>query len=324
VQPRELCEEVLSLFDVRAAAAGISLALEVAPGVPNAIASDPTRLRQVLVNLVGNAVKFTKVGTVTLRLLAVQESVDGPRLAIEVEDSGIGIPANKLETIFEPFAQADNSTTRRFGGTGLGLAIARRLARGLGGDLVVESVVGQGSTFRLEVAAQPAEPGLAPSGGEPVELVNGEITPAAPLAPLPNPATNKKFRGRALLVDDVPVNRRLIGILLERAGLSVESAENGLEAVQKALGLLALGEPYDVVFMDMQMPVLDGYGAVQELRRGGYKLPIVALTAHAMSGDRERCLEAGCDGYLTKPVDRTALGQTLEMLLPDQSAVKSA
>jgi hypothetical protein len=169
------------------------------------------------VNLVGNAIKFTKTGSVVLRLAHLLDPSLGPRLVVEVQDTGIGIPANKLETIFEPFAQADSSTTRRFGGTGLGLAIARRLARGLGGDLVAESVVGQGSSFRLELAAPLAEPEVAPQASPPAAL--RAVAPAAPA---------RRFQGRVLLVDDVPVNRRLIGLLLERSGLAVETAENGL------------------------------------------------------------------------------------------------
>jgi signal transduction histidine kinase len=313
LDPMRLAREVLELFQVRAQSAGIDLRLAIDGALPALIASDPTRLRQVLVNLVGNALKFTKTGSVVLRFAHLLDPSLGPRLVVEVQDTGIGIPANKLEIIFEPFGRVDVSTTRRFGGTGLGLAIARRLARGLGGDLVAESVVGQGSTFRLELPAPLAEPEAPPQASPPTALRAGAA-----------PAPARRFQGRVLLVDDVPVNRRLIGLLLERSGLAVEIAENGLEAVQKALGLRALGEPYDLIFMDMQMPVLDGYGAVQELRRSGYRAPITALTAHAMAGDRERCLEAGCDGYLTKPVDRAALQQTLELLLLPPSAGRAA
>ena len=217
LDPLRLAREVLELFEVRAQGAGIDLRLETDGALPALIASDPTRLRQVLVNLVGNALKFTKTGSVVLRFAHLLDPSLGPRLVVEVQDTGIGIPANKLEIIFEPFGRVDVSTTRRFGGTGLGLAIARRLARGLGGDLVAESVVGQGSSFRLELAAPLAEPEVAPQASPPAAL--RAVAPAAPA---------RRFQGRVLLVDDVPVNRRLIGLLLERSGLAVETAENGL------------------------------------------------------------------------------------------------
>jgi len=217
-----------------------------------------------------------------------------PQLVIDVIDTGVGIDAQAAQRIFEPFVQADSSITRRFGGTGLGLSISRRLARLLGGDLTVNSDVGRGSIFTLTV----------PTGSlEGVRLAQRADADVVPTAPNLNQRTLPKLPPcRVLLVEDGVTNRKLIGLVLERAGASVRMAENG----QAGLEAVAW-EPFDLILMDMQMPVMDGYTATSELRRLGCTLPIIALTAHAMASDERKCREAGCSGYLTKPIDRAQL-----------------
>jgi CheY-like chemotaxis protein/HPt (histidine-containing phosphotransfer) domain-containing protein len=244
----------------------------------------------LLMNLVGNAIKFTESGSVTLRAAIDPESPE-PRLSIDVEDTGIGIAPENLGRIFSPFDQADNSITRRFGGTGLGLAISRRIAQGLGGDISVESEPGRGSRFRATLATGPLDgvPLLSPGLSEaltPPHGSNGAQRAQVDLSGL-----------RVLLVEDGETNRDLISLVLSGAGATVICAENGKEGVAAANR-----QPFDAILMDMQMPVMDGYTAAHTLRSGGHRLPIIALTAHAMRGDREKCLAAGCTGYLTKPI----------------------
>jgi signal transduction histidine kinase/CheY-like chemotaxis protein len=274
---RELVEPVAATARAEADEKGLAFGFEIADGCAQAIDTDPVRLRQILANLLRNAVKFTSAGSVELRVSPARDS--GTRLVFEVADSGVGIPAKDLERIFAPFGQVDASHTRRFGGAGLGLAISRRLAKLLGGTLGVSSEPGRGSTFRLEIEA----PAVAPASADPPTR-----------------------RARVLLAEDGTDNQRLIRALL-RPRADVALVENGAQALAQALAALDAGEPYDLVLMDMQMPVMDGYEATLRLRESGYTAPIVALTAHAMSGDRERCLAAGCDEYLTKPIDRARL-----------------
>jgi len=245
-------------------------------------------------NLVGNAVKFTRLGHVSITA-SVEPRDDDGRLRIEVSDSGTGIPADKLDAIFEPFVQADNSVTRQFGGTGLGLSICRKIVGALGGEIGVDSALGVGTTFIVTV----------PTG----DLRN------VPFAEKPTDeharvgdvyrqdAQDVDFTGlRVLLAEDGVANRKLIRLLLERRGAQVTLAENGLLALQ-----LAGEQPFDVVLMDIQMPVMDGYTASKKLREIGYTGPIIALTAHAMKGDREKCQQTGCTDYLAKPISGDAL-----------------
>ena len=304
----DVVREVAALMVGHADEKGLTLAIEAPRPIPEVIESDLVRVRQILLNLTGNAIKFTDRGHVkiVMRLDEFEES-DHRYLCIDVTDTGSGIAEDKLFTIFDAFSQADNTSTRRHGGTGLGLTISKRLALLLGGDIEVESAPGRGSRFTLRLYAG--------------ELIGGALrqyTPAecAEFQGAQIKAGDEvKLNGRILFVEDVALNRRLMAALLSKAGATVEEAENGKEGLEKARREMDAGRPHDLVVMDMQMPVMDGYDAVRSLRRAGYDRPILALTAHAMSGDREKCLEAGCDDYSTKPVDRSRLLHLCSVLL---------
>jgi two-component system, sensor histidine kinase len=288
--PHQQIADVISVMRVKAREKGLSLEYNWSGAVPARIQTDPARFRQMLINLVGNAIKFTESGGVRITARITEARL----LEIDVEDTGIGIAPDKVDRIFDPFSQADASVTRRFGGTGLGLTICRRLAQALGGNIEVHSQVGVGSRFRLTL-----NPG--PLSGE-------SLTPLPPLTDLvPSPAASQQQaialpKANVLLVEDGETNRRLIHLILSRHGVNVVDAVDGQQGIQKALT-----GTYDLVLMDMQMPVKDGYSATRELRAAGIQWPIVALTAHAMKGDEEKCREAGCSDYLTKPITEDAL-----------------
>ena len=300
--PAQIVVDVASLMRVQAMEKSLELSVEFVTPIPETIQSDPTRLRQILLNLVGNAVKFTARGTVAIYVRCEEPAGPSPRLSFEIADTGIGLTKSQIGKLFADFMQANSSTTREFGGTGLGLSIAKRLAKLLGGDITVESLPGRGSSFTLNIEtgslsnvqmlADLREAGLAldPAASGPV---SGE-TPTKPSA-------------RVLLAEDGHDNQVLITTHLRRAGAHVTVAENGRIALDLASAAAESGEPFDVILMDMQMPEMDGYTATATLRKNGYTWPIVALTAHAMEGDREVCLSAGCNDYLTKPVDRAKL-----------------
>ncbi len=299
--PHAIVLEVVTVLGVRAREKGVALDFRTQGRVPETITSDPTCMRRIVTNLVGNAIKFTERGGVTVVLRLDSDGAE-PRMAIDVKDSGIGIAADKLDSVFESFTQADSSVTRRFGGTGLGLTISKRFARALGGDIVVASEYGKGSTFTVTVETGPlrdirmlAESELAAQvhqGGE-AEVVRWTFPPA-----------------RVLIVDDGAENRELLRLVLIDAGLTVDEAENGQVAVDMVRTAV-----YDVVLMDMQMPVMDGFTATRHLREGGATMPILALTANAMKGAERSVLEAGCSGFVSKPVDLDQLVQTLAALL---------
>ena len=284
-QPHVIVQQVIAELAGKASEKGIGLALVADGAVPETSTSDAARMRQVLVNLVGNAIKFTEQGSVTVALRCT-----GSRYLMEVRDSGIGIAADRVENMFEPFTQADASITRRFGGTGLGLAISRKLARALGGDLSATSQPGAGTvmSFTCETGPLVGVAMLAPAQ----VLVAPPATAAAPQSRWRIPAS------RVLIVDDASENRELISLVLTEQGLWVEEAENG----QVALDKVAAGG-FDLILMDMNMPVMDGYTAVRALRGQGVTTPIVAFSANAMKGYEEEALAAGCDASLTKPVD---------------------
>ena len=295
----QMVSEAASLLRVRADEKGISLDISFPTPIPSEILSDPTRVRQALVNLLGNAVKFTRSGFVGVE---VRYDPQTRMSALVVADSGVGIPSDKLEALFTPFQQGDTSVTRRFGGTGLGLAITKRVAEILGGDCTVESEVDTGSRFTFSFSAPPA-PGarMLEVAGESAIQSRRERSDAA---------DELRLGARILLAEDGLDTQRLISMILRKAGAEVVVVSNGLLAVEHASS-----EPFDLVLMDMAMPEMDGYTATSTLREQGSELPIVALTAHALSGERERCLSAGCTEYLSKPVDRAKLIATLHRLL---------
>jgi signal transduction histidine kinase/CheY-like chemotaxis protein len=308
--PVQIVEEAVSLMRVRAIEKGLTLDARYEFPLPEAILSDPARVRQVLMNLIGNAVKFTSAGHVRICVRCSRDAAGGDvvTMAFEVVDTGLGMTPEQIDRLFQPFVQADSSTTRQYGGTGLGLAISKKLANALGGDIQVVSRPGEGSTFTFTMETQLPQP---------VRLLNelSEVAPhASPQSRSACPAS-VKLRGRVLLAEDGPDNQKLISMILRKAGAEVDLADNGRIAVEMALAALSAGTPYDAVLMDMQMPEMDGYQATDRLRQAGYDKPIIALTAHAMSGDRQKCLDAGCDDYATKPVDRGALLGTLARLM---------
>ena len=307
--PHEVIREVVKVLNARAREKGVTLAFEAATPLPERIQSDPGRLRQIVTNLVGNALKFTERGGVRV-VARMAGTRSAPQLAIDVVDTGIGIPEDKIGKLFEPFVQADTSMTRKFGGTGLGLALSRNFARALGGDITVTSVAGQGSTFTatLDTGALVGVRMLDPAEAT---RVDEDVAADASL--------RWEFPARRILVvDDGPENRELVSLVLAEAGLTVEEAENG----QIAVDMVARAQ-YDAVLMDMQMPVMDGYTATKLLRSRGVKLPIIALTAHAMKGFEQEILAAGCSGYLTKPIDIDVLLGTLAEKLGTGRRVKA-
>ncbi|MEO0483322.1 MAG: ATP-binding protein [Planctomycetota bacterium] len=299
--PADLARDVLAMLETTARSKSIELKLEIDEHTPDRVLTDPTRLKQILLNLTGNALKFTHEGSVTLRVAADRS---GECLRFEVADTGIGIPEDCLESIFLPFNQAEMSTARRFGGTGLGLSISRRLAERLGGELAAESEAGRGSTFRLSLPLEIAM--VAPAG------TKGAQTDR------PHHVLNEPSQGHSaaaattedahiLLAEDSADNQLLLKHFLTRAGFRVTVAQDGAQALDLALAAMRDGTPFDLVLMDMQMPEMDGPEATRRLRKAGYTKPIVALTANAMATDRDRCLQAGCDDHLTKPIDRELL-----------------
>jgi len=304
----QLLVSIESLLRPQAVEKGLEFEVRQCGPLPVNIRTDAVRLRQCLINLANNAVKFTEKGHVYISV-SMEDINAEPCIRFDVEDTGIGIPPEKQEMIFDAFAQADSGTTRKFGGTGLGLAITKQLTHLLGGQLAVVSEEAKGSVFTIRIPAGvdvEAVPMLDKD-----ELLN-QLMQAHDI-PL-----QEKFSGSVLVAEDSPTNQMLIKLLLEQSGLEVTIAQDGRLALEKALS-----KPYDLIFMDIQMPNMNGYDATRAIRAKGVKTPIVALTAHAMNGDDEKCFAAGCDDYLTKPINQKQLLKTLGKYLSCQAAPSS-
>ncbi len=315
-QPVQVVEEVLSLMRVRAIEKGLTLEASYEFPLPQGVWSDPTRLRQVLVNLIGNAIKFTHQGRVNV-VVRHHPGPSGPaHLEFEVRDTGIGMTPEQVASLFRPFTQADATTTRNFGGTGLGLAISKKLAEALGGDVRVESRLGDGSVFTLTVSAETIDSCGAITSLS--EAPSRHIRPGGSSTPFAS------VHGRILLAEDGLDNQVLISTILRKAGAEVDIAVNGRLAFEAVESARASGRPYEIILMDMQMPEMDGYEAAWRLRAAGIKAPIVALTAHAMAGDRQKCLDAGCNEYASKPIHRREFLSLLAGLLEAKAAPDAA
>ena len=341
-----LIADIQSLMNVRATEKGITLQLEYATRIPATIRTDPIRLRQVIMNLVGNAIKFTEEGSVCLRVHFLSDGVipeefrptaefgtsksddlsenapvptaRGPgRLLFTVRDTGIGMSAKQVHQLFQPFTQADASTTRRYGGTGLGLAISKSLTKMLGGEIWATSELGAGSTFYFTITCD--------MGGT-VPVIDPSIISSSESGILiSEPPTIPRLDGtRVLIAEDTPGLRFLVSRLLEVAGAEVEVVEDGSQAIEAVERSIAANAAYDVILMDVQMPVMNGFDATRRLRNAGRTLPIIALTAGAMAGDREKCLAAGCDEYVAKPIDRGELLRAIATLTARQPQAAGA
>ena len=290
--PAEAIEQVHTLLQSRADEKHLFLLVGYLFPLPKTIRTDPVRLRQILVNLIGNAIKFTDNGGVKVNVSLVGRGTDQTRLQFEVIDTGIGISKEDREQLFQPFMQVDESMDRRYGGTGLGLAISQNLARQLGGKIDVQSEPGVGSAFTMSIDPGPLEgvdmldalPAMPGTVKEPQE--------AKPTEPL---------HGRVLLVEDDEAIQYLLCRYLESDGIDVDKADDGQIAYDMAMESLAAGSPYNLILMDIRMPKLNGYEAIRRLRQDGWQGPIIAQTAHALTGEREKCLDAGCDDYIPKP-----------------------
>jgi len=306
---RDSLAAIIKALAFRADAKGLALTAQIERDVPDCLVGDPGRLRQVLQNLIGNAVKFTDKGDVSVHVSCAAKADEELCLRFTVRDTGIGIPAEKQALIFHPFEQADTSTTRKYGGTGLGLAICSQLVSLMGGQIGVKSTIGQGSTF--EFTARFFLGGARGVAGE----AGAALSPAAP--------ARSAASLRVLLAEDNSVNQLLAVRLLEQLGHSVAVAGNGQEALD-ALDR----EPFDLLLLDIQMPQLGGFEVTALIRAGerqtGRRLPIIAMTAHALKGDRDRCLAAGMDGYIAKPIQSELLAQVIDEVMGGRSCFTAA
>jgi len=312
----EILGTVESMLGPAAAKKGLDFEIRRSAGLPGQIRTDPVRVRQCLINLVNNAIKFTETGHIYVNV-SEEKNKAASFIRFDVEDSGIGIAPDKQEQVFKAFSQADGSTTRKFGGTGLGLTITKQLAQLLGGGLSLESEEGKGTTFTLRVLAdvtnEPEPEAEQVDVSEEADMSEETVQESEDTAT----GENAKLKGRILVAEDSRTNQILVTLLLEQFGLDVTIVENGEKALNKASN-----ESFDLILMDMQMPNMNGYEATELIREAGVTTPIIAVTAHAMKGDDKKCLAAGCDEYISKPIDNKKLEEVLhKYLVPTDMSV---
>lgn len=317
--PTRILQEVIDEYQPGASQKGLSLQARYQESLPETIQTDPGRLKQVLANLVSNAVKFTSEGRIELEVRMCSQSRQDRILQFSVTDTGIGIPAEKLKHIFEPFTQADSSTSRNYGGTGLGLTLSHKLVQLLGGNLRVQSTLNRGSVFSVTLNVG-SEVDLQ-AGQELGFRFNSENADRERSAEelLQHRRENQ---GTILLVDDTPEIRRLFTYLLNKMGLEVKTSSNGKDAVEQVNAAVEQKQSFDLILMDMQMPVMSGYEAVRLLREQEIQIPVIAITAHALVSDREKCLTAGCTDYLSKPVKFDVLFEKVQRYLPARAVLQ--
>ncbi len=303
----KMLNEVEDFIKPQAIDKGLAFGINYIFPLPEVVHTDPLRLKQILLNLCTNALKFTEHGHVHIN---VSYQDDRSQLLLEVVDSGIGMSKAQIDKICEPFTQAEHSISRRFGGTGLGLSLSCKMAKALGGELIVKSQIDHGSCFRVLVEAGKINRGKLIYGAEQIPEYDTERDFS--------PLITNLLSGRVLVAEDQEINQQLLGIYLKELNIDVSFADNGKIALQKVQS-----EDFDLILMDMKMPVMDGLHAVSILREHGYTKPIVALTANAMKDDKQRCLNVGCDDFLTKPIDRVRFVETLSKYLPPLEHPKS-
>lgn len=306
-----LLHDVIASMKSKAMTRKLDLRFKQQGALPESVISDPTRIRQILINLIGNAIKFTDKGYVEIRAQFVpsEDQQSSGRLILRVEDTGIGLKREQMHKLFAPFAQADQTTTRKFGGTGLGLTICRRLTKLLGGEMTVKSVFGKGSIFSTKIDVE------LPEGTKFVDDISSHASTRKRKTFDYNAAQTPC---RIFLAEDSPDNQILIQRFLKKCGIDVTLGVNGQIAYEQVTKAENIGEPYDLVLMDMQMPLVDGYESTARLRKAGITTPIIALTASVLERDRQRCLEVGCDALATKPIDRGRLIKLIRSSIPKE------
>lgn len=319
--PTKILQEIVDEFESQASQKGLNLYTRYHDLIPSSIQSDPLRMKQVLMNLVSNAIKFTESGSVYLEIRVLSQSKDDRLLQYIVSDTGIGIPREKMKYIFEPFAQVDSSSSRNYGGTGVGLTLSHKLVQLLGGNLSVQSTVNRGSVFTVTLnvdeknfsrQSDKSSQNFCTSGAVRRVENNHDDKNVSPGA-----------RGKILLVDDTKEIRKLFSYMLNKMGLEVVTASNGKEAVDLVHEATIKEDFYHLILMDMQMPVMNGYEATQLLRSQKNQIPIIAITAHTLVSDREKCLAAGCTEYLSKPIKYEVLREVVHRYLPQKKGVLS-
>jgi signal transduction histidine kinase len=314
LEPAQVIRGVVEICRPTAQAKGLALIAEIDPGMPASAIGDPGRLSQILANIVNNAVKFTTLGEVRVHARAAHVSPEAMLLDVTVRDTGIGITPDVQQTLFQPFVQADTSTTRRYGGTGLGLAISRRLVEMMGGEIDVASEEGRGSAFRFTVRLALSPAAATTASRPPIHFDRARGQPADPPAPTPPPIPDQADVARLLLVEDNPMNQRVVTLMTERLGHAVDVVSDGRAAIEA----VSSGTSYDLILMDCHLPELDGFEATRLIRlldgEAG-RTPVVALTASAYAADRQRCLDAGMNDFLAKPITFTLFASTLKRWL---------